>query len=130
MTVNYTLPVINARLQAVADAIDSGGGNGSLILTAASATVSTISLARPCGVVNGGVLTFSGTLLDPSAVGSANPVDSATITNSAGVVEAYGLTVGVPPSSGYDILISNGINNTVISAGQTVQVLSAQITGS
>ncbi len=130
MTVNYTLPVINARLQAVADAIDSGGGNGSLILTAASATVSTISLARPCGTVNGGVLTFSGTLLDPSAVGSANPVDSATITNSAGVVEAYGLTVGVPPSSGYDILISNGINNTVISAGQTVQVLSAQITGS
>jgi hypothetical protein len=39
-----------------------------------------------------------------------------------------GLTVGIP-GSGADILLTNGLNNTLVTAGQTVAVVSAQITG-
>lgn len=128
MSVNYSLIAINDRLQGVVTAIDSGGGNGNLILLAGATIVSTISLARPCGTVNGGVLTFSGTLLDPAAANTGT-VDSGRIENSAGAIMVSGLTVGIPLASA-DILISNGLNSTVITAGQTVAVLSAQIIGS
>ena len=129
MAVNYSQSAINYRLQGVVSAIDSGGGNGYLVLLAGSTTVSTISLSMPCGVVNGGVLTFSGTLLDPSAAGTGF-VNEGRIYASDGTLMVSGLTVGIPPSSDYDILITNGLNSTLITAGQVVSVLSAQITGS
>lgn len=129
MAVIYTTPAINERLEGVVDAIDGAGSNGSMILREGGVVVSTISLARPCGTVDGGVLTFSGTLLDVSAAATGE-VDNAIITDSDGIAQIIGLTVGVPPGGGYDILISNGINSTLISSGQTVQVVSAQITGS
>ena len=128
MTVTYSISANNYRLQGVVDAIDGGGGNGSLILTAAGATVSTISLARPCGTVNGGILTFSGTLLDPAASGTGN-VDGAVVKDSTGITMISGLTVGIPLTVGVDIIISNGANSTLVTAGQTVAVLAAQITG-
>lgn len=129
VAVTYSLEAINDRLAGVITAIDSAGA-GFLILRAGSTVVSTITLATPCGTVNNGVLTFGGTLQDNSAAGSASPVDNAIITNATGGVEISGLTVGVAGATGYDILISNGINSTVISAGQVVAVLGAQITGS
>lgn len=129
MAVDYTLPVINARLQGVINAIDAAGGNGSLKLYAAGVLISTISLARPCGTVNGGVLTFSGTLLDPSAANTGY-IDEGQVEDSTGALMIFGLTVGVPPVTSGDILISNGLNSALITAGQTVAVLSAQITGS
>lgn len=110
-------------------AIDSGGGNGFIKLLAGSTVVSTISLARPCGTVNGGVLTFDGTLLDPAAA-NTGVVTSAIVTDSNGALMISDLSVGIPPSNDYDVLISNGLNSTLITAGQTVQILSAQITGS
>lgn len=128
MAVNYSLSAINARLQGVANTIDAGGGNGALLLRAGGTNLSTISLARPCGSVNGGVLTFVGTLLDPSAAASGL-VDNVIIQDSTGATIVSGLTVGIPLASA-DVIISNGLNTTAITAGQTVSLLSAQITGS
>lgn len=128
MSVTYSLIAINDRLLGVVDAIDGGGGNGNFKLLAGSTTISTISLSRPCGTVSGGVLTFTGTLLDPSADNTGD-VDGAMIEDSTGALIISGLTVGIP-LSGYEVIISNGLNSTLITAGQTVQLLSAQITGS
>ena len=88
---------------------------------------STVQLSKPSGAVSGGVLTFVGTLLDPAAAGTGN-ITTATITDSNGVVMVSGLTVGT--AAGFDIIISNGLNSTLISSGQAVQVLAAQIIGS
>lgn len=128
MAVNYSLPTINGRLQAVINGIDGGGGNGNLYLLAANTVVSTIQLARPSGTVNGGVLTFAGTLLDPAAA-TTGIVDTGVIKDSTGTTVISGLTVGIPLFGG-DIVLNNGLNNTLVSSGQTVQLLSAQITGS
>lgn len=129
MTVVYSITAINERLQGVIDAIDGGGSNGSMELLSGATIISTISLARPCGAVDGGVLTFSGTLLDPSAA-NTGLVDGAVIKNSAGTVMISGLTVGIPLTTGVDVIVSNGLNSTLITAGQVVAVVAAQITGS
>lgn len=128
MSVVYSQTTINARLQAVANTIDGGGGHGYLQLLANSTVISTIALAFPSGTVNGGVLTFGGTLLDPAAAATGT-VTNGQITDSNGNVVVSGLTANIP-GSGADIIISNGLSNTLVTAGQTVQVLSAQITGS
>ena len=128
MSVTYTIPAINGRLLGLIAAVVAAG-NGSLILLAGASVVSTISLANPFGTVDNGVLTFSGTLLDPAAAGTGF-ITSAIITDANGVIMISGLTVGIAPTPGYDIYINNGHNTTEIDAGQTVQVLSAQITGS
>lgn len=128
MAVDYSATAIGYRLQGVIDAIDAGGSNGSLIICAGGATLSTISLSRPCGTVDNGVLTFVGTLVDTSAAATGT-ADNAIIKDSTGTVMVSGLTVGIPLAA-VDITISNGLNSTVITAGQSVQLLSAQIIGS
>jgi hypothetical protein len=127
VSISYSIFAINYRLLGVVTATGIGG-NGSLRLYAGSTLISTISLANPCGNVDGGVLTFTGTLLDPSAANTGK-VDSGSIYNGVGNLIASGLKAGIP-LSGADIIISNGLNSTLITAGQVVQVLSAQITGS
>jgi hypothetical protein len=125
MSVIYSPTIIDARLQGVV----TGLGNAShLLLNAGGTTVSTIQMGNPAGTVSGGVLTFGGTLLDTSAAGTGN-VDSAVINDSLGNLAISGLTVGIPGGS-QDIIISNGLNSTLITAGQIVALLSAQITGS
>lgn len=128
MSVVYSSTAIDFRLQGVVSAVDVGGTNGSLKLFDGATVISTISLSVPCGTVNGGVLTFSGTLVDTSAANTGS-VDTGAIYDSNGDVVISGLTAGIP-LSGADIIISNGLNSTLITAGQVVQVLSAQITGS
>jgi len=128
VSVTYSPTAINYRLQGDVNAIDSGGSNGSLVLLADSTVISTISLARPCGTVSGGILTFTGTLLDPSAA-ATGVVNNAQILNSAGVVMISNMTVNTPGFTA-DIIIANGLNTTLISSGQAVSVLAAQITGS
>lgn len=129
MSVIYNIDAINDRLLGVVTAVGEGGTNGNLYLTTNGGTVlSTINLAQPVGTVNGGVLTFSGTLLDTSAANTGLAA-FAHIAASNGTTIISGLTVGIP-LSGCDIILSNGLNSTLISAGQVVQVLSAQITGS
>ena len=127
MAVTYSLACINARLQGVVNTIDGGGSAGFLILRAGTTNLVSIQLATPCGTISGGVLTFSGTLLDTAtATGLA---DNTIINDSTGTNVVTDLTVGIPFSAA-DVIVSNGLNSTLISSGQTVQVLSAQITGS
>ena len=127
MAVNYSLTAVNDRLQGVVTAIDDAG-SGYLRLLAGGTIVSSIQLANPCGTVNGGILTFTGTLLDPSAAHTGN-VDSARIEDGAGNIMISGLTVGIPLSTA-DILLTNGLNTTLVNSGQAVSCLSAQIQGS
>jgi hypothetical protein len=129
MAVIYSQNAINYRLNGVISAIGSGGSNGALkLLTSGGQVLSTITLANPCGTVNGGVLTFTTPLLDPSAATTGSAA-GAVIYDSNGNVQVSGLVVGIP-LSGADIIISNGLNSTVITAGEVVDLLSAQITGS
>ena len=127
MSIQYSLTAINDRLQGVVTAIDDSG-SGVLRLYAGSTLVSSLTLGTPCGTVNGGVLTLSGTPTDPSAGGTGS-VNGARIEDGAGNVMISGLTVGIP-LSGADIIISNGLNTTLISSGQSVALLSAEIIGS
>jgi hypothetical protein len=98
------------------------------VLLAGGSIISTIALQKPSGTVNGGVLTFSGSLSDPSAAGTGN-ITTVHITDSTGALVISGLTCGIPGATA-DVIVSNGINSTLITAGQVVSVLAAQITGS
>lgn len=124
MTVDYTIAGINAKLQGLADYI----GAGTLLLVDTSTTLSTLTFASPCGEVDGGVLTFSGPLIDSAAVASGT-VTKGQIYSDGGILVIDNLTVGIP-LSGAEIVISNGLNSLAITAGQTVVMLSGQITGS
>ncbi len=125
MSVNYSQTLIDARLNGVVTAL---GALANLVLKAGATTVSTIQLASPVGTVNGGILTFTGQLLDPSAAATGT-VTNAIILDSGGSTAISGLTVGIPGQQ-RDVIISNGLNSTLITVGQTVSLLSAQITGS
>ena len=128
MSVIYSSTAIDDRLLGVVTAVGSGGSNGRFIMKAGGTTLSTITLANPCGTVTGGVLTFTQPLVDPSAAATGN-VNNVVITNSAGDTIISGFTVGIPLSSA-EVIISNNLNSTLITAGQTIQLQSAQIVGS
>lgn len=121
----YNQAIVNARLQAIVTEL---GALATLLLLAGGTTVSTIQLASPVGIVSGGVLIFTGQLLDPAAAATGD-VNIAIIKDSGGTIAISGLSVGIP-GSGQDVIISNGLNSTIINAGQTVALLSAQIIGS
>lgn len=124
MSVNYPVAVINARLTDVANAIDAGGAAGACRLyDSASTLISTLTLGFPSGAVAGGVLTFTGAWVDNAAVATGAPV-SAIISDSNGNQVITGLTVGTG-SSAYDIVLSNA----TITAGQSVAITPASITG-
>lgn len=122
----YSLPTINARLAAVVSTIDAGSGNGKLVLLASSTPtpISTIALAKPSGVASGGVLTFSGTLQDPSIAGTG-VVNAAQIQDSNGNVVVSGLVVSSNPAVVPDIFLSP----TALIAGEALSISSATITG-
>lgn len=126
MSVNYSSIAINFRMQGVVSAIDDSG-NGVLRLLAGGTILSSITLQNPCGTVSGTVLTFTGNLIDASA-SNTGLATAARIDDASGITMISGLTVGIP-GSGADILLTNGLNNTLVTAGQTVAVVSAQITG-
>lgn len=123
MPVQYPTAVKAARMTAVRDAIDGGGGPGYIeIGTSGMAVVlATVPLSAVSGTVSGGVLTLDLPKSDPSAAGGANLAEVARIRNSAGVDIVTGLTVGI---TGADI----DIDNTSIKAGQVVTVSSGTIT--
>ena len=128
MAVIYSITGINARLNGVVTVLDAGPSNARMLLLAAAAVVSTIVLNKPSATVSGGVLTIVGAPLDPSAAGGGT-ITEARLTDSTGTVIISGLTAGIP-GSGADVIVSNGLNSTVISGGQTVQLLAGQIIGS
>jgi hypothetical protein len=109
----------------VANAIDAGATNGVLrLLSNGGTTLSSLSLARPCGVVAGGVLTFSGmSLIDPAAA-VTDSAKFAKVEDGDGNTIISGLTVGTGATS--DIVMSP---TNFITAGQTVAITAATITG-
>jgi hypothetical protein len=109
LSVDYSLTVRNNRLTQVVNAIDGGTTNGYLrLLDGRGSTISSFQLSRPCGLVSGGVLTFSGmSLIDPAASGSS-----------------YAVAARTGPTSD---IIMNPTN--FITAGQTVALTAATITG-
>lgn len=120
MSVNYTVAVRNNRLQQVVNAIDGAGGSGIMrLLDVSNNILSSLQLARPSGSIASGVLTFSGLpLIDPGAA-SNGVVAGARIEDSAGNVIVSGLQLGT------DIFMPS----PAISAGQTVAITAATITG-
>jgi len=126
LSVNYSITVLTNRLQQVVNAIDAGATNGVLrLLNSGGTTLSSLSLARPCGVAASGVLTFSGmSLIDPAAAAT----DSATVArveDGDGNTIISGLTVGTAGSTS-EIVMSP---TNFITAGQTVAITAASITG-
>ena len=109
-------------------AIDAGAGNGKMLIYSNSTVISTMTLTKPSATVSGGVLTFSGTPTDASAVGGSSATE-ARITDSAGTLIISGLTVGIPGSVA-DVILSNGVNSLFITAGQAVTLIAGQIQGS
>lgn len=123
MAVNYPVAVKNARMTAVRDQIDAGAGAGILeIGTAGMATVlAQITLNDPSGTVASGVLTLSGFPKSDTSANASGVAAAARIRDSNNTDIITGLTVG---TSGSDI----NLDNTNISAGQTVTINSATIT--
>jgi len=126
LSVNYSITVLTNRLQQVVNAIDAGATNGVMrLLSNGGTTLSSLSLARPCGVAAGGVLTFSGmSLIDPAAA-ATDSAKFARVEDGDGNTIISGLTVGTVGSTS-DIVMSP---TNFITAGQTVAITAASITG-
>lgn len=126
MSVDYNITVLTNRLQQVVNAIDAGATNGVLrLLNSGGTTLSSLSLARPCGVAASGVLTFSGmSLIDPAAV-ATDSAKFAKVEDGDGNTVISGLTVGTVGSTS-DVVMSP---TNFITAGQTVAITAATITG-
>lgn len=126
MSANYNVNVRNSRLQDVANAIDAAGGHGVLrLLDAASKILSSLQLARPCGTVTNGILSFNGlALIDPAAA-AGGTATGARCEDSIGTIVISGLTVN-NPSGPSDIFLSP---TSDIAAGQTIAITAATITG-
>lgn len=125
VAVVYSTDMIDARLNAVVTAL---GATATLVLMNGASTLVSIPLANPAGVVSGGILTFT----TPSALTLATGTgvaNVAVILDSLSAVSISGLTVGIP-LSGAEVIISNNLNSTLISAGLHVQLVAAQIVGS
>lgn len=114
MAANYRASLKTARMQLVADDIDSGTGAGTLEIGTAgmAAVLATFTLNDPCGTVSGAVLTGSGFPKTATATG-AGTAAAARIRNSSGVDIVTGLTVG---TSGTDVILGT----TAITVGLQV----------
>lgn len=130
MSVNYNTPTVSDRLQQVVNRIDAGPSNGFMrLLDSGGNVLSSFQLARPSGTVSGRVMTFNGmSLIDPAAAGgglSGIPATGARCEDSIGTIVISGLTVATVGSTN-DILLTP---TNIITAGQTVAITAATITG-
>jgi hypothetical protein len=123
VTVVYNLTVRNNRLTQVVNAIDGAGTSGFLrLLDSGGNVISSLQLSRPCGIISGGVLTFSGmSLIDPAATGSSYAVGARIEDGNANIIVSS-LTVGTGSTS--DIVMSP---TNFITAGQAVAITTASI---
>jgi hypothetical protein len=123
MAVNYDTPTKSARMAATVLQIDANASPANIeICTAAFAAVLvTIALADPSFTEAGGVITMAGA---PKSGVAANTGTAAVarIKDGGGTTKVNNLTVAAP--SGGDI----NLNNTSISAGQTVTLTAGTIT--
>lgn len=124
MAMAYDTTTRTARMQVVADRIDSGSGAGyvEICTTSYASVLATITMADPCGSVSSGVLTFdcSPAIADSSADNTGTAA-IARIKASDGTVIVSGLTVG---TSGTNIVLTS----TSIVATEPVTITSFTIT--
>jgi hypothetical protein len=123
MAVNYDTPTKSARMAATVLQIDANASPANIEICTASyaAVLCTITLADPSFTESGGVITMAGA--PKSGVASnAGTAAVARIKDGGGTTKVNNLTVAAP--SGGDI----NLNNTSISAGQTVTLTSGTIT--
>ena len=103
---------------AAASATALNGGTLEL-LSAANAILASYPLGTPAGTASGAATTFSG--FPKNATGVAGTVASARLRKAGGADYKTGISVGIP-GSGAQVIVTNGLNTLVISAGQTVTV--------
>ena len=121
MSVVYATSLKNTRLTSVVTAIDNGGAGALVIGTSGLAIeLAVITFNSTCGVVSGGVLTFSSTPLVDSSAAATNTAVAAEVVDGTNHIVISGLTVG---TSGSDINLSS----TSIVAGQSVTITAASI---
>jgi hypothetical protein len=123
MAVNYDTPTKSARMAATVLQIDANASpaNIEICTTSFAQVLCTITLADPSFTESGGVITMAGA---PKSGVAANTGTAAVarIKDGGGTTKVNNLTVAAP--SGGDI----NLNNTSISAGQTVTLTSGTIT--
>ena len=126
MPVDYSLAVINSRLQVVVNAVDAGASSGFLrLLNSGGSVVSSFQLQKPSMTVAAGVASFNGlSLIDPAAVGGT--AVGARVEDSAGNIVISGLVVNNTASPVPDIVLTP---TNIITAGQAVALTAATITG-
>lgn len=131
MAFSYDEAIRNDRLQVVADAINAGAAAGKLRIydgvrpaTGAAVTTQTLlaelTMADPCqDTITGGILTFDTITTDSSA-------DNSGTATWMRIVDSDGnfCVDGDVGTSGADL----NLNSTSIIAGQSVAIVSAQIT--
>lgn len=135
MAVNYLAATKNNRLRmaflagavtpAAGESVDSGAGNGLLVigtsaLSGATGVLVSITLQKPSFSISAGVATLLGVPLS----GTASATGTAALANlrdSAGNAIVTGLTVGTAAT---DIIVAT----TSITSGQTVTVTSGTVT--
>jgi hypothetical protein len=124
MAVTYSTATKQARMQAVADAIDAGPSYGKikLYLANGSTLVGYFPLTKPCATPSGAVLTFDVNPDIDAVLSATGTATLATITTSADTVIVSGLTVG---TGGTDIVM---LSNVVASTGDTVTLQTATLT--
>ena len=116
----HTTAAKDALCNGIKDTIDADLSAGTIKLYLANETtlVSTVVLQYPCGVVSGGVLTFSTTMADSGAVGNASPVAHFKVTDNSGDEVFSGTVTGI--GGGGEI----ELDDTTIDNGDTVTITS------
>lgn len=123
MAVNYDTPTKSARMAATILQIDANAAPATLEICTASfaAVLCIITFADPSFTESGGVITMAGAPKSGVA-GNTGTAAVARIKDGGGTTKVNNLTVAAP--SGGDI----NLNNTSITAGQTVTLTSGTIT--
>lgn len=121
MPPSYDTATKTARMQAVADAIDSDASAGYMELCTAAyaAVVCTVPLETTCGTVSGDTLTFSNFPKNADCTGSGT-IAAARIKDGAGTTRVNSLTVG---TSGADVILDSVVGVT----GKNIKINSATI---
>lgn len=122
----YSAAALVAAHTAFRDLIDSGSGAGLIrIRDSADVLLAEITLADPCGTVNGttGQLTFSSMPRSDSSANASGTAAYGEICTSAGAAHlALPAQAGTSPVSGKIVL-----NTLTITSGQAVSILSTTI---
>lgn len=133
MIIKLATAIRNAMAQLIKDAIDAGGGAGTMgfysgtVFSDNTATITdqvllgTVTFSDPCGTISGGVLTFAAVTQD-SAADASGTATCCVLRDSTGAVVAVG---DVTNNAGTGFV---KLNTTTIAAGGPIQVSSGALT--